>query len=392
LKIGFVTTTYPRYEGDSAGVFLANQVESLRKLGHDVKVIAPECDGDTCGELQAGVIRVKFRPRAARKITYGSGIWPNLRKNPLLFFAMPGFLKSFERTIQREFGDRDIIEALFTAAGKALIKARRPGQAIVYAGHGSDIHLLESSAYYRRYFYNMIRKYDAVIVVSRHLASNVTSHFADISPIEVPNAVPDEAFKYERPWRDEPAAIYASRLIALKRIDMLVTGWASVVSHFPTAKLIVFGDGPLLQKCKSICRDKRIENNVEFRGLVSQKELWEEIAQGWLTVLPSMKEGFGMPLVESLACGCPFLSAPCGAAPEIAKETGGGIIIDEPLTPEKIAKSIIEIFKNKESLEKMKKNGRNEVLMIYSSREIALKKIGIYEMALNNLNHYHEND
>jgi glycosyltransferase involved in cell wall biosynthesis len=378
LKIGFVTTSYPRYKGDAAGSFIADQVLALRDLGHDVKIIAPECDG----ENNKDVIRVDFKPRLARKIAYGNGIWPNLKKNPFLFFAIPGFMKSLERTIREEFADREVVEGVFTAAGKALANARRPGQAIVYAGHGSDIHLLGTSAIYRKQFQRMITSFDGVTVVSQYLANKITSFFPNINLVVIPNGVSDELFNFRNEWLSVPTAIYSSRFIPLKRTDMLVSSWAKVVKEISNAKLLLFGDGPLLPKCKEIVKQKCLENNVIFKGNVPQNELWTEIGNGWVTILISEEEGFGLGLIESLACGCPFISSPCGAAPEIAEKTSGGVIIDEPLSVEKLAETIILAFSNKDTLTDMGMLGGEKVSEYYSWKNTAEMKLEFYRKTI----------
>ncbi|WP_153306536.1 glycosyltransferase [Desulfogranum japonicum] len=378
MKIGFVTTSYPRYNGDAAGSFIAEQVMALRSLGHDVKVIAPEFDGEDFGDA----IRIRFKPRLARNLAYGNGIWPNLKKNPLLLLAIPGFMKSFEKTIREEFADREVIEAVFTAAGKAVANARRPGQAIVYAGHGSDIHLLERSTIYRRQFGQMINSFDGVAVVSQYLAKKITSFFPNINPIVIPNGVSDEIFTFGETWLSTPTAIYSSRFIPLKRIDMLVSAWAKVVKEIPHAKLLLFGDGPLVLKCKEIVEKKRIENNVVFKGRVPQNKLWIEMGNAWLTLLVSKEEGFGIGLLESLACGCPFIAAPCGAAPEIAERTGGGIIINEPLNIEKLAETIISAFSNKNILKKMGELGKKKVYENYLWRDAAKMRLDYYRKTI----------
>ena len=168
----------------------------------------------------------------------------------------------------------------------------------------------------------------------------------------------------------------------MKRTDVLVSAWAKVVEAFPTARLIIFGDGPLLDKCKTIATESGIEDNIDFRGRAPQKEIWKEMGKGWITVLPSRREGFPMPLIECLACGCPFISTPCGAAPEIAQKTGGGIIVNEPLISEKLAEVIIGSFSNKDRLIEMGKEGRVEAKDLYSWEKIAKNKIETYEKAL----------
>ena len=74
MKIGIVTTSYPRFGGDRAGLFTAQLVESLKKLGHQVSVVAPESAG---AQEQDGVFLARFGSRLSKKIAYGAGIVEN---------------------------------------------------------------------------------------------------------------------------------------------------------------------------------------------------------------------------------------------------------------------------------------------------------------------------
>lgn len=56
-------------------------------------------------------------------------------------------------------------------------------------------------------------------------------------------------------------------------------------------------------------------------------------------VLPSLDEGFGLPLLEALACGAPAAASACGALPELA---GGAALLFDPLSPEAISGALLQ--------------------------------------------------
>ena len=180
VKIGIVTTSYPRFRGDRAGLFTAHLVESLKGLDHQVLVVAPEAGAET--EPQEGVFRAQFSSSLSRKIAYGAGIVENIRKNPLLLLGISGFVRGIGHTVFARLADCEVIDASFTAAGMAVVKARRPEQTIVYTGHGTDIHLLDRSRLYRWYFKRLLARYDAVTVVSTTLARKLEEHGCSADP------------------------------------------------------------------------------------------------------------------------------------------------------------------------------------------------------------------
>jgi glycosyltransferase involved in cell wall biosynthesis len=379
VKIGIVTTSYPRFGGDRAGLFTAQLVESLKELDHQVLVVAPEAAG---AQKQEGVFLARFGSRLSKKIAYGAGIVENLKKNPLLLLGIPGFIRGIARAVSEHLAGCEVIDASFTAAGAAVLKARRPEQAIVYTGHGTDIHLLDRSWLYRRYFKKLLAGYDAVTVVSRPLAKKLSEHGCGGEAVVIPNGVETGAFGSGGDWRDKPTVIFASRFIELKRPGLLLEAWAGVAGALTGAKLILFGDGPALSGARSLAARLELQKTVDFRGEVPPEQVWREMGRGWLTVLPSLREGFPPVLLESLAAGTPFLASPVGAAPEIAEKTGGGRTLPEPLTAGRLSEMIISALKDRDGLKKMGEAGREKILGLYSWESIARQKAALYSRAV----------
>ena len=82
IRVGVLTTSYPRYPGDSAGRFVADAVEHVRRRGIDVEVVGPE----------------QFRGFG---LTFGYGVLGNLRRRPWLALFVPALLASFVRAARR---------------------------------------------------------------------------------------------------------------------------------------------------------------------------------------------------------------------------------------------------------------------------------------------------
>ncbi len=78
------------------------------------------------------------------------------------------------------------------------------------------------------------------------------------------------------------------------------------------------------------------ESGGRWLGHVGDADLADLYRAAAVTAYPSLYEGFGMPVVEAMACGCPVVASDRGAIPEVA---GGGAILVEP-TPRGIAEGI----------------------------------------------------
>lgn len=342
-------------------------------------VVAPQAAG---AEPQEGVYRARFSSGLARRIAYGSGIVENLKKNPLLLLGVSGFIRGIAQAVTGHLAGCEVIDASFTAAGAAVARARRPEQTIVYTGHGTDIHLLDRSWLYRRYFKRLLARYDAVTVVSKTLAQKLEEHGCGGEAVVIPNGVDAGAFGSAGDWRDTPTVIFASRFIEQKRPRLLLEAWAGVAGTLTGAKLILFGDGPALSGARSLVVKLELQKAVDFRGEVPPEQVWQEMGRGWLTVLPSLREGFPPVLLESLAAGTPFLASPVGAAPEIAEKTGGGRVLPEPLTAGQLSEMIISALKDRAGLRQMGKAGREMIRELYSWESIARRRAALYSQAV----------
>jgi glycosyltransferase involved in cell wall biosynthesis len=82
---------------------------------------------------------------------------------------------------------------------------------------------------------------------------------------------------------------------------------------------------------------------VEARGRVSADELVELYRGAAALVFPSLYEGFGMPLVEAMACGCPVASSNVTSLPEVA---GDAARLFDPRDPEAIATAVEDVLRD----------------------------------------------
>ena len=91
-----------------------------------------------------------------------------------------------------------------------------------------------------------------------------------------------------------------------------------------------------------------------FKEWVPQEELIAFYNLAELFVLPSLYEGFGIPLLEAMACGCPALVANIGALPEVG--AGAAMLVD-PLNHDQIASEMRNVLMDEDLLHEQSEKG-----------------------------------
>lgn len=96
-------------------------------------------------------------------------------------------------------------------------------------------------------------------------------------------------------------------------------------------KLVIAGArGWLSEESFSTVKDLQLEDSVIFLGEVRREELVVLYNGAKALLMPSKYEGFGMPLVEAMACGTPVIAANNSAIPEILNDSGIKLGLDDP--------------------------------------------------------------
>ena len=85
-----------------------------------------------------------------------------------------------------------------------------------------------------------------------------------------------------------------------------------------------------------------VPEGVEARGHVPTAEVDDLMRRAAALVFPSLYEGFGLPPLEAMACGCPVASSNAGSLPEVV---GDAARLFDPLDPEAIAAGVDEVLR-----------------------------------------------
>ena len=125
----------------------------------------------------------------------------------------------------------------------------------------------------------------------------------------------------------EKRVIAVGRYVYQKGFDLLLQAWAKIEKHFPDWELAIFGDGhrtPYEQQMKELGINA---SRCHLNG--PTKNIQQEYVNSSLFVFSSRFEGFGMVLIEAMACGLPVISFSCPCGPkDIVKDGKDGLLVE----------------------------------------------------------------
>jgi len=121
--------------------------------------------------------------------------------------------------------------------------------------------------------------------------------------------------------------LYVGRMAGNKRIDILIEALAQVKGQIPNTKLLLVGDNqsnpafrPIVARAQARAAELGITHDVIWTGRVGELTPYLRLADVFVTA--SLHEGFGVPLIEAMACGVPVVASRAGAMPWVVDDAG----------------------------------------------------------------------
>ncbi len=122
-----------------------------------------------------------------------------------------------------------------------------------------------------------------------------------------------------------------------------------------TMKLVMLDyDHDELQKLLIEIGDAGLINSIVLTGYINNKDLPAIYSLSQLFLYPSLRESFGIPIIEAMACGVPVITSNTSSMPEIA---GNAALLVDPYKSEEITSAMIEVYKNEVLKNKMIRYG-----------------------------------
>jgi phosphatidyl-myo-inositol alpha-mannosyltransferase len=317
----------------------------LRRLGHDVEVLAPaERPVDEAGFVGlGGSLAVPYNGSVAR-IAFGPRALARVRRA----LAAGGYqLLHVHEPLSPSVG----LLAVAQAGGSGRLKLRPPAGSLPVVGtfHAN----LDRSLALRAASPLLRRAYDGLagrIAVSASARDTWQRYFGGSMAV-VPNGVAPEFFAGPEPLPgfgdDHPTLLFVGRLEPRKGLAYLVRAFLRLKPAFPRLRLLVVGRDDRRQRDKATALvPPRLRTDLVFVGAVPQADLPSYYASADVFCAPSLGgESFGIVLAEAMAVGLPVVCSDIGGYRDVVRDGQDGLLVP-PRDPEALAAALGGLLDN----------------------------------------------
>lgn len=227
-----------------------------------------------------------------------------------------------------------------------------------------------------------------VIGVSKAFANLIKQVVPEIQPIAIQNSYNSQLFKVidkaEVRKRlkinsNDLNLIFVGNLIKPKRHIDIVR--AMKIIGKKDVKLVLIGSGEERENILNEIHKLNLDSQITLISSLPQKELTNWYNASDLVIFPSLKDSFGLSLVEAMACGCPAITTRTYGPVEIVQERENGLFVDFK-SPEQIAQKVIYFMDNPHLIKIMGNHAAESVLQRYANKNQEL--LELYKQVINN--------
>ncbi len=377
LKIGFFTDTYkPQINGvvSSVEIFRAE----LEKQGHQVYIYCPKIKNEKSGRKIIRFRSIKFFFQ------------------PEYYISLPFSRKAIEYLWQN---DLDIVHA------HTPFSLGQLGYYYSVIKKVPFIHTYHTlyPEYVKTYIMKgkvltpqMVKKLsaafsnrcDLTIAPSEKIKKLLISYGAENKIKVLPTGLDLENFrtikknnfrkKYNLNEKDK-VLVYVGRLAKEKNIDFLIKVTAELKKFDNNIKLIIIGDGPVIDSLKELAKKLNLQKEVLFTGYFKKDQVIKAYQSSDLFVFASKTDTQGMVILEALACALPVVAVKDLAFTNMVKQGVNGFLVRE--NKKEFASKALEILNNKKLYNKMANNAL-KIAQDFSIEKITRKLITYYNQLI----------
>ncbi len=221
----------------------------------------------------------------------------------------------------------------------------------------------------KRYVPGTLKKAARVVVISEFVKTELRQAFGvpEEKIVVIRPAVDHRVFRADVPeaaraavrakYKLEDGYVFSmGTLEPRKNFPRLIEAYARAARRSPAEASACHRRRERLEEPRDLRESEKpgVEAQVRFLGYVDEADRAPLYRNAAVFALPSLYEGFGMPVLEAMACGTPVVTSPGGALPEVG---GEAVIYVDPLDPESIGKGIASVFTRPDLREKLSAAG-----------------------------------
>ncbi|HEX8887585.1 MAG TPA: glycosyltransferase [Pyrinomonadaceae bacterium] len=241
------------------------------------------------------------------------------------------YISAFRRT-----GARAVL-AEYGTTGVLLVRAcHRLNIPLVVHFHGYDASEYAVLEEHAESYPLMFKEAAAIIAVSRAMEQKLLALGAPAEKVHYnPCGIDCSKFSGAEPENAPPTFLAVGRFVEKKAPQLTIKAFARVYRAEPQARLRMIGDGPLLDECRELVKELKIEDAVTFMGAQPPEVVEDEMRSARAFVQHSVEaangdsEGTPLGVLEAGASGLAVVSTRHAGIPDVVIENETGLLVDE---------------------------------------------------------------
>jgi glycosyltransferase involved in cell wall biosynthesis len=330
MRVGVVTTSYPRDAGDFAGWFVAERVRACLAEGHEVDVLAAGAPSGTTRSDRLAITRLPASLAGGPDLFAGAGAPEALETgSAAALWGAARFAASLAAEVASRAPRWDRVESHWLAPSALCVLAAAPGLRHRATAHSGDVALLERVPFGRSFARLLARSAAELVFVSedlrRRFAALAGRTCGIVSPLaRGPRAEPGVG-EPSAPARSAlgagPLVVSVARLVPIKGLDILVRACAPRAGDAAPLRLVLVGEGPERARLRRLADGLGV--SLDLVGAVARAEVpaWLRLADIYAQPSRTLPNGRaeGMPLatLEALDAGVPVVVSDSGGLAEL---------------------------------------------------------------------------
>ncbi len=390
------------------GVYVRNLSRALTDLGHHVEVVAGPPDPLLDDDVKLTMLETLdlYNPEDPFRTPAPHELINPINMIEWLSVSTMGFPEPFTfglrayKYLQGKFRDYDIVhDNQSLSYGLLAIKKFVPTLATIHHPITVDRELAIKSVrslwkkmkHLRWYSFigmqkRVSRRLPKIITVSEFSQNDISKDFnipQDKFRV-VPNGISTNIFYPIKEIKRKPNQLIVTNSAdtALKGLYYLLQA-VHKISKTREIKLTVIGTPKENGGVVKLIEKLEIGNLINFTGRISDEAFVREYAKSSIAIVPSLYEGFGLPVGEAMATGIPVISTTGGALPEVA---GDAAVLVPPANPDALADAITDLLDNPQKSEELGNAGYKRVQEQFTWKNAAIKTVEAYREVIRDHN------
>ena len=173
----------------------------------------------------------------------------------------------------------------------------------------------------------------------------------------------------------EKVILCVAELNSRKGQKYLIDAFKLLAEEMPNLKLVFVGDGPARKQYEKRAAKYLLNERILFLG--HQKEVAKLMSAADVFVLPSVREAFGLVLLEAAAAGVPVIATRVGGIPEIIEDFKTGLLVPSE-NAEALVEALRKLFQNPKGASIMRQAALDRVEILFNAKTMAEKTAEVY--------------